>query len=144
MSERGTGVDPRRCDPRFLTMLAHWVNLDRLYPRRNDADAGPDWTIGQAPIHEGRLRELIALAASLAQQRGTASGLKAFLETAIGTPFEIDEAVADKPGAQIPFHVRIVAAEAVRAQRDLITRIVELEKPAHVTFELVFRDSGGR
>jgi P2-related tail formation protein len=136
--------DPRRCDARFLPMLVHWVNLDRLYPQRGAADLGPDWTIGPAPLPEGRMRELVALAASLAQQRGTAPGLKAFLETAFAAPFEIDEAVVDERRRPIPFHVRILAPAAVRAQRELITRIIELEKPAYVTFELVFGDSAGR
>jgi phage tail-like protein len=133
--------DPRRCPPHFLTMLAHWVNLDHLYPRREAEVGGLDWTARPAPMAEGRLRELIASAPELAQLRGTAQGLKKFLEITVGMSFAIEETVADAAGAVIPFHVRIVAPTDAQAQRELINRIVELEKPAHVTYELVFRDS---
>jgi Phage tail protein (Tail_P2_I) len=129
-----------RCDERFLTMLAYWVNLDALYPRREADEQGIDWRARAAPLPEGRLRELIAMAPLFAQLRGTARGMKLFLEVAIGLPFAIEETVAAERGKTIPFHIRVVAPPEAQPQRDLITRIIELEKPAYVTFELSFGD----
>jgi phage tail-like protein len=130
--------DPRRADERFLTMLAHWVNLDRLYPASESNEPGPDWRTRAAPLPPGRLRELIATAPRLAQLRGTARGLEIFLEIAIGMPFTLDEAVTTESGAVVPFHVRITAPAQAQPQHELIARIIELEKPAYVTFDLVF------
>jgi phage tail-like protein len=133
--------NPRSCDTRFIMMLAHWVNLDRLYASDEVSDQGPDWTPRPAPIALGRLRELIAAAPKLAGLRGTTGGLKSFVEIATGLKVAIDEAVTTEDGKRTPFHVRIVAPMEGQAHRELITRIVELEKPAYVTYELVFRDS---
>lgn len=141
LTELVSFFDPRRCPPQFLTMLAHWVNLDHLYPRSEAELGNLDWTARPAPMADGRLRELIANASELAQLRGTAQGLKRFLEVTVGMLFAIEETVANAAGAVIPFHVRIVAPAGAQAQHELINRIVELEKPAYVTYELVFRDS---
>lgn len=131
--------DPRLADERFLTMLAHWVDLARLNPQRS-GDVDLDWRRQSWPIATDRLRELIANAADLSQRRGTASGLLRFLEIATGaSPYAIEERVAGEGGVPIPYHVRLVAPRAAQPLTELIARIVEEEKPAYVTWELAFR-----
>jgi hypothetical protein len=41
----------------------------------------------------------------------------------------------------MPFHVRVIAPETLRPQAALLERMIELEKPAHVTYDLVFQSS---
>jgi phage tail-like protein len=130
--------DPRRTDERFLTMLAHWVDLARLNPQRA-GDTDLDWRPQSWPIPAGRLRELIANAAELSQQRGTASGLVRFLEIATGTgPYTLEERVPGEDGMPIPYHVRLIAPRAAQPFEELVERIVEQEKPAYVTWELAW------
>jgi len=112
--------DPYRADPRFVPLLARWMNLELALP------AGL-----------GRLRELTAAAFQLAQWRGTARGLVRFLEIATGeTGFRVDERVLDAEGRARPFHVRISMPASAADRRAFIEQIVEREKPAYVTFEL--------
>jgi hypothetical protein len=88
----------------------------------------------------GQLRELIAAAAYLSQWRGTAKGLKLFLETATGmSGFELVENVEDAGGDQPPFHIRILAPPEAQPHVALIERIVDQEKPAYVSYELEFK-----
>jgi phage tail-like protein len=127
--------DARRAPDQFVPFLAHWVNLDRIF-----------WTSGQAagldsPLMPkiGHLRELVASATYLAQWRGTKKGLLLFLQTATGEKnFEIDERVKDAEEQVRPFHLKIRAPEAIRGQENLIRRIIESEKPVHLTYELEF------
>jgi hypothetical protein len=87
----------------------------------------------------GRLRELVASAAYLSRWRGTAKGLQRFLRTATGeNDFEIKENV-DRPKL---FHLVVIAPGPIRPHQGLIKRIVESEKPAYVTYELVIRIGG--
>jgi hypothetical protein len=87
----------------------------------------------------GRLRELVAAAVDISRWRGTARGLLLFLTTATGrTDFEVDEAVPGPDGLPRPFHVRVRAPSEVEAHRLLLERIIEREKPAYVTYELLF------
>jgi phage tail-like protein len=128
----------RRTDERYLTMLAHWLNLARLFPAR-ESEALPDWRPQRLPVPAGCMRELVANAARLSQQRGTTQGLQSFLEIATGvSPFRIEERVCAEDGAIVPFHVRLLAPQAARACEELIERIVEQEKPAYVTWELAW------
>jgi phage tail-like protein len=130
--------DPRRTDERFLTMLAQWVDIARLNPQRG-GEVDLDWRPRAWPIPTGRLRELIANAVQLSQQRGTASGLIRFLEIATGAePYVLEERVPGEDGMPIPYHVRLIAPRAAQPLRELIERIVEQEKPAYVTWELTW------
>ena len=116
--------DPRRTPDRFVPFLAAWLDLGRVLPV----------TTGLSP-----LRELVAEAAAIAQTKGTARGLMLFLETAVGVSgFVIHEEVLDPDGRPRPFHVRIVAPAAALPHRALVERIIESEKPAHVTYDLEF------
>jgi hypothetical protein len=81
---------------------------------------------------------LAATAATLSRWRGTRKGLSLFLETATGMKgFEVDEEVREE-GKIKPFHLRITAPGELIAHRMLIQRIIELEKPAYVTYQLEF------
>ena len=64
-------------------------------------------------------------------------GLVRFLETATGVEgFVVDEEV-DAAGRPRPFHCVVRAPAAARRLRDLVQQIVEAEKPAFVTYELI-------
>lgn len=130
------GVDrffsPYRAPDAFVPFLARWVDLDRLF----QTIPGQEGHVGEF-IDLGQLRELIASAAHLSQWRGTRKGLRAFLETATGmTGFRIEES------PEIPFHLRIRMPSGAARYRPLVERIVELEKPAYVTWEAVEGDAG--
>ena len=87
----------------------------------------------------GRLRELTASAATLSRWRGTRKGLLLFLAVATGsTEFDINEQVIED-GRVKPFHLHVTAPRHLEGHGDLIRRIIELEKPAYVTYELEFR-----
>ncbi len=130
--------DPSRTEDRFVPLLARWVDLERLFVQSATGRADAD---GREPIStgHGRLRELISRAAFLSQWRGTRTGLIAFLETATGAEgFSIDEQVPGEAMRPRPFHIRVLAPAGQEPHRPLIERIVELEKPAYVTYELAF------
>jgi hypothetical protein len=91
------------------------------------------------PIEVGRLRELIAAAAYLSKWRGTSRGLLLFLETATGAAgFKVDEHVPDQQGKARPFHIKVVAPAETASYDSLLRRIITIEKPAYVTYELEF------
>jgi phage tail-like protein len=127
--------DAHRAPDAFVPYLASWVDLEVLLDvrHRQGLASNPSLSTGL-----GRLRELTAAAMTLSQWRGTRKGLQLFLETATGvTGFEVDEKVV-VDGKPRPFHLRITAPEELAEHRILIERIVELEKPAYVTYELRF------
>jgi len=124
----------------FVPYLASWVDLDRFYPYYSEQPADLQRTVDPISTGSGQLRELIAAAAYLSQWRGTAKGLKLFLETATGMDgFELVENVEDAGGNPRPFHIRILAPPAAEAHIALIERIVEQEKPAYVSYDLEFK-----
>src|SRR5262249_32472293 len=128
--------NPFRTSDVFVPFLARWLDLERIF----DETPGPA-TNGRSPITTGveALRALIATASYLSQWRGTKKGLDHFLEIATGTQgFTIEEQTPGPDGAPIPFHLRVIAPGAVKPHQALIERIVESEKPAYVTYELVF------
>lgn len=136
--------DPRRTPDKFVAFLATWVDLASLLRDMPAPDAAASTTAATAaPLDAlstgtGRLRELVAAAAYLSQWRGTRQGLLHFLETATGlTGFEINEAVEEK-GQVIPYHLLITAPARAQPYRSLLDRIIALEKPAYVTYELAF------
>ena len=128
--------DPTLAHDRFVPLLSRWVDLERLFV---PSAVGLATVSLQEPISTGmgRLRELVARAAFLSQWRGTARGLVAFLETATGARgFRIEEQVVDQAGEVRPFHVRVLVPDEAAGHRMLIERIIEFEKPAHVTYDL--------
>jgi len=140
--------DPIRTRPEFVPLLARWVDLSWTFDRhvldpRLEGESGPLST------GLGRLRELVAAAPALAQWRGTRIGLIRFLETATGVAdFEIDDAPLAADGSPRPFHLIVHAPREAAPYHALIRRIVEVEKPAYVTYDLQFppaaadRDAG--
>jgi hypothetical protein len=130
--------DPRRTSDSFVPFLARWVDLEPIILNQ---EQGSTEQISSRPLTTGlgRLRELIAEAAYLSQWRGTARGLLRFLETASGIHgFELDERVAGPDGLPRAYHIRICAPESTADHRALIEKIIEFEKPAHVSYELAF------
>jgi phage tail-like protein len=130
--------DPRRTSDDFVPYLARWVDMDRLF----DQPRGPATSQRSRraiSTGSGRLRELVASAAYLSRWRGTAKGLQRFLRTATGeNDFDIKENV-DGDGRPKAFHFVVIAPASISPHQRLIKRIIESEKPAYVTYELVIR-----
>ncbi len=122
---------------RFVPYLARWVDLERLL-----VDTPEAYTTGELPPFPaglGRLRDLVYRSAELSQWRGTARGLKAFLETATGVEgIVIDERAPGTDGRPQPFHIVVKAPLAAQDYRVLMERIIRMEKPVYVTYQLVF------
>ena len=133
--------DPRRTPDEFVPYLTGWVDLDWVLDRAASGNFEGE-TADPISTGLGRLRELASNAASLSQLRGTIQGLIKFLSTATGVKgFKIEENVpaAEVPNSPLrPFHIHISAPAAAKPHERLIRRIIESEKPAHVTYELSF------
>ena len=144
LSEVDRYFNTYRTPERFLPLLARWLDLHRITePRRIDTP-GNEWRPPPLFIEPGHLRELIAKAAHFSQWRGTAYGLRLFLETATGRAgFTTDEQVTGPDGKPKLYHIRVLAPPGSESQRALIERIIEQEKPAYVTYELDFRTPPG-
>lgn len=121
--------DAERTEERFVPFLARCATLGWL------EDSG---------IEPGNLRRLIANIRDLSILRGISQGLGRFLEIATGTEgFQIredviEENVEEKNTAKrsLPFHIKVIYPAEARAKFDLITQIIEHEKPAYMTYEL--------
>ena len=112
-------VNPYAAPERFVPYLASWVGLEPVLDERGGISSGT-----------ARLRELVAASNMLAKWRGTARGLLLFLEIATG----LRGFVIDEPR---PFHFVLTLPSGAAAHRPLIERIVNSEKPAYVTAEIV-------
>ncbi|MCF8111194.1 MAG: hypothetical protein K9J85_06860 [Desulfobacteraceae bacterium] len=125
--------DPIRTNKDFVWYLAGWVDLDWIY-KQSESDTG----CLKAALNTEDFRKLISLAWYLSKWRGTAEGLKLFLETATGVDgFEIKENPEGDNGGIMPFHIEITVPEAASGKRHLVERIIENEKPAYVTYNMV-------
>ncbi|WP_373500174.1 phage tail protein [Desulfococcus sp.] len=128
--------NPHTAPDMFVPYLACWMDLDRFFPLYCAQAEGLRRQSDPISSGNGRLRELIAAAAFLSQWRGTAKGLKCFLEIATGVEgFQLIEN-RDQDGNARPFHVRIILPGGAEPHRALIERIVAQEKPAYVSYEL--------
>jgi phage tail-like protein len=133
--------NPYRTPDRFVPMLARWVDLDRFLSE-TPAEFGSA-TFPVFPSGLGRLRDLITNASFLSMWRGTAQGLLRFLEIATGIQgFEIIEQPPDAEGRPKPFHILVRAPGPAQQYRQIIQQIVEMEKPAYVTYQLEFPSEG--
>jgi phage tail-like protein len=120
LADVDAAFDPYRARPEFLPMLGHWLGLE------------PPLT-----TQPWRARPFLARAVELWRWRGTAWAIVQSLELATGTTgFDISERTAD--GRARPFHFSVIAPASVSADRDLIEKVIEMQKPAYVTFELSF------
>lgn len=129
--------NPYRAPDRFVPFLADWVDLEWLLIQNPNERA----QTGTAPLESGlgRLRELIAVSSHLSQMRGTARGLVLFLETATGiSGFKIAENCTCGDEKPKPFHICVQAPAQSAIYRALIERIIEFEKPAYLTYDLIF------
>jgi phage tail-like protein len=140
LDELDAFFDPYRTPDAFVPFLARWVDLERFLAGGPDQPASS--TLPPLPSGIGRLRELVASATFLAQWRGTARGLLRFLETATGVQgFKIDEQVVGPDGRLRPFHMRVLVPQRAEPYLAMIQRIIESEKPAYVTYELIRKES---
>jgi len=65
------------------------------------------------------------------------------LERATGIQgYRVEETVIDESGQQLPFRVRVVLPREADHFIDLVQRIVEHEKPAHVIATVVVDGAG--
>ena len=137
----GRYVDPRRTPDEFVTYLATWVDYGWLLldpPENPYADVERPFAGGL-----GRLRELVASAASESKWRGTSAGLIRMLERATGVQgYHVEETVTDQSGRPLPFHVRVIVPRQAEHYLDLVRRIVEHEKPAHVIATVALEQAG--
>lgn len=126
----------RRTRDDFVPVLARWLDLAFLLETPG-GDKLKTRSSGTISTGLGRLRELVASAAELSKWTGTTLGLRHFLHIVTGEDgFEVRENL-DSDGKPRPFHLTVVAPESMRLHKDLIERIVESEKPAYVTSEVV-------
>ena len=127
----GRYVDPRRTPDEFVPYLAAWVDYAWLLldpPDNPYADVVRPFAGGL-----GRLREMTASAASESKWRGTSLGLVRLLERATGVEgYRVEETVLDESKQPLPFRVRVIAPREAEPYFELVERIVEHEKPAHV------------
>jgi phage tail-like protein len=137
----GRYIDPRRTPEDFVPYLAMWVDYAWLLL---DPPDNPYAAVEQPfPGGLGRLRELVASAAAESKWRGTSAGMVRMLEKATGVQgYRVEETVTDKSGEQLPFRVRVVVPNQAEHYLDLVRRIVEHEKPAHVIATVAQEDAG--
>ena len=137
----GRYVDPRRTTDEFVPYLAAWVDYAWLLldPPDNPYSAVQRHFTGGL----GRLRELIAWAAAESKWRGTSAGLVRMLERATGVQgYRVEETVTDESGQQLPFCIRVIVPQQAERYLDVVRRIVEHEKPAHVIAEARLEPAG--
>ena len=120
LTELDTYLDAVQAPDEFVPFLAKWVDKDIYLLPDQSFPAG---------LH--RLRALMMASMPLSKIRGTKEALTKFLEIATGlSGFEIREV------HERPFHVCIEYPPGARPYRNLIRQIIEIEKPAYVTYEL--------
>jgi len=141
LADFGRYVDPRRTTDEFVPYVATWVDYAWLLldpPDNPYAEVERPFAGGL-----GRLRELVASAASESKWRGTSAGLLRMLERATGVQgFRVEETVTDESGRPLPFRVRVIVPREGEHYLDLVQRIVEHEKPAHVIATVVLEQAG--
>lgn len=129
-----TYFDPCLCPEEFVPFLAMWVDMEVLLEQTSP---GHRVVSAALPTGNGRMRSLIAHAAHLSKWRGTTTGLLAFLRLATGVEgFKIVE----NPDGLL-FHVKLIVPARLRPFSDLVSVILDREKPAYVTCQTVFDDS---
>jgi phage tail-like protein len=115
-----------RAPDALLPFLVTWVAWDHIGAAPG---TGADPRSG-VPV--GRLRDLVANAASLAAARGTSDGMCRLLATVCGVGgFRVDEPV------ERAFHLVVRVPPGAADHLDLIRRVVAAEKPAATTCEVV-------
>lgn len=111
-------LNPRKTPDRFIHYLLSWLGL-------SDATAG---------IQTQNLRVLMENYATLSRRRGTKNGLELFLHLAFGCRGIY---IKDDPRT---FHFTVYLPSNFKGQERTVQRIIEHEKPAHLTFALVMQE----
>ncbi len=129
--------DYNRAPSEFLAWLAGWVALTLR----------DDWT-------DDHKRKFIAKAAQLYRLRGTKAGVTQFVQTYTGgPPVQISEQGAEfqlgvhsrigvdtilDSGTPFFFRVKLTSSDPLgfQKQKDIVTALIELQKPAHTSFSL--------
>jgi phage tail-like protein len=138
LSSLDAWFDPRRAPDDFLVLIATWVALGAYVDERDFDSRGGR---GALSIDPGNLRELVARGALFARQRGTRGTMLAMLEIATGIEgFHIVDNPPDENGKPLPYAFRVEAPAAAKGMNGIITRVVEREKPAFATAEIVYAD----
>jgi phage tail-like protein len=128
---------PYRTPDRFVAFLAGWVALDPFVAPGSASGLANGHAGGlAASVPVGRLRDLVATGAEMAQWRGTGTGLIAMIESALGIR---GVQVQEPPGRAFHIVVRVPAAAA--GQLDLVRRVTEAVKPAATTYEVSIMDT---
>jgi phage tail-like protein len=118
---------PYRAPDPFVAYLTMWVDLAWLILPSADGVRIP------VPGGVGRLRDLVAAASELSAARGTAGGLARFLEVATATKPVL---VENDPGRS--FNVRVTMPASAQSLEALVRKIIDNQKPAHVSYDLVY------
>lgn len=134
---QGKVADFGRAPSEFLAWLAGWVALALR----------DDWT-------DDHKRKFIAKAVELYRLRGTKAGVIQFVQTYTGgPPIEISEETAEfqlgvhsrigedtiiAGGAPFFFRAKLTSSDPLsfQKQKDMVTALIELQKPAHTSFTL--------
>jgi phage tail-like protein len=136
LADLDASFDPRRAAEPFVKLLASWMSLA---PYLSVQRLGEDGTAASGGSGRGLsgtpLRELTARAAELARLRGTADGLRIFLEVATGLDGFV---ISERPGG---FSATVTAPAAARPLDGLISLIVAREKPAFTTVEVAYAEA---
>lgn len=115
--------DPATSADPFPAMLAAWLGLGGV-ARELVA------TMDDREIVAARLGALVFEGPELLRGRGTLQGLERVLTVVGGVPVTIVE-----PDDR-PFHIVVEAVAAHPGLEALLRRVLELERPVHVTYEL--------
>ena len=134
LSESVQTFDPFTTPDRCLAMLAAWTDVNSLLLQQ---PRSLDWRDRKYPVAPHRLRLLVSNAQRLSSWRGTAVQLQTLLTHVTGvTGFRIEDRI---PGRS--YHMVVYAPVAAQRDRDLVTRVVEDQKPAYVTHEIVYEET---
>ena len=131
--------NPQTAPDELLPMLAHWMDLLRLFQPPKAGAEPALWANRTLPTDEQNMRALIASATRLSQWRGTHYGMLQTLRIATGLEgFSIDDGtLTNSTNPALPFHIYVTAPADAEPYKELIERIVIQEKPAYTTFTLI-------
>ncbi len=124
LQDLATYFDADTVSEAFIPFLAYWVDKDILL---DDDRNFPDGT--------NRLRDLILASVELSKMRGTRIGLRNYL--ALATGLQNDQIIITE-SVERSFHFMVKCPNVDKNIKKLIKKIIELEKPANVTYEISY------